>query len=83
MQGLVPKLSSLLMMPREDVDVRKPLVAYGLDSLVAVELRNWISRELEANIPLMELMNNPSIEALAAKIAERSKLVGKADVAGE
>ena len=73
--GLIPKLAALLMMPREDVDVRKPLVAYGLDSLVAVELRNWISRDLEANIPLMELMNNPSIEALAAKIAERSKLV--------
>lgn len=66
------------MIALEDIDAKKPLVAYGLDSLVAVELKNWISRDLEANTPLMELMNSPSIEVLAGKIAEKSKLVEKA-----
>ena len=78
LQSLITKLSGLLMIVREDVDARKPLVAYGLDSLVAVELRNWISSDLEANVPLMELMNSPSIEVLAGKITERSRLVEKA-----
>ncbi|KAL8776020.1 MAG: hypothetical protein Q9194_003434 [Teloschistes cf. exilis] len=76
-QALIGKLSSLLMMPVEDIDRMKPIVAYGLDSLVAVEFRNWIALDLEANVPLMELMNSASIEALAGRVAEKSKLVAK------
>ena len=75
-RALVGKLSRLLMIGKEDVSVNKPVVAYGLDSLVAVELRNWITVDLEATVSLMELMNSPSIEALAGKIARKSKLVG-------
>ena len=74
-RALVGKLSALLMIGKEDVSVNKPVVAYGLDSLVAVELRNWITVDLEATISLMELMNSPSIEALAGRIAAKSKLV--------
>ncbi|KAL8631914.1 hypothetical protein Q9189_002390 [Teloschistes chrysophthalmus] len=82
-QALIGKLSSLLMLPVEDVDRMKPIVAYGLDSLVAVEFRNWIALDLEANVPLMELMNSASIEALAGRVAEKSKLVAKEKVEGE
>ena len=82
-KALVGKLSSLLMIGREDVSVSKPVVAYGLDSLVAVELRNWITVDLEATVSLMELMNSPSIEALAGKIAGKSKLVSTRLVSAE
>ncbi|KAL8659558.1 MAG: hypothetical protein Q9202_007068 [Teloschistes flavicans] len=82
-QALIGKLSSLLMMPVEDIDRTKPIVAYGLDSLVAVEFRNWIALDLEANVPLMELMNSASIEALAGKVGDKSKLVVKEKEEGE
>lgn len=82
-QSLTQKLSNLLMIALEDVDTKKPIVAYGLDSLVAVELRNWITVDLSANVPLMELMSSPSIENLAGKIATRSKLVDHALFHGE
>lgn len=74
-QALLQKLSSLLMIAIEDLDSKKPVVAYGLDSLVAGELRNWITSDLDAIVPLMELMNSPSIESLAAKLATLSKSV--------
>ena len=77
MTALTVKLSGLLAMPAEEIDSKKPIVAYGLDSLVAVEFRNWITVDLEANVPLMELMNSPSIEQLAIKLAAKSKLVEK------
>lgn len=77
-KAICQSLSSLLMTPEEDLDLKKPIVAYGLDSLVAVELRNSISRNLDANVSLLELMNSPSIEHLAANIAQRSKLVNQA-----
>lgn len=76
-QALIKKISNLLTIETEDVDRRKPVVAYGLDSLVAVELRNWITVDLEANVPLMELMSSPSIENLAEKISRKSRLVNQ------
>lgn len=86
--ALVVKISNLLTITAENVDRMKPVVAYGLDSLVAVELRNWITLDLEANVPLMVLMNSPSIENLAGKIASKSRFVDESlsregDVTGE
>ena len=74
-EALIQKISNLLTITMEDVDKKNPVVAYGLDSLVAVELRNWITTDLEAPAPLMELMSSPSIENLAGKIATKSRLV--------
>ncbi|KAL8707059.1 MAG: hypothetical protein Q9225_007846 [Loekoesia sp. 1 TL-2023] len=82
-EALIQKLSNLLMLPVEDIDRKKLIVAYGLDSLVAIEFRNWISNELEANVPLMELMNCPSIEGLGAKVAGKSRLIEKEGDKGE
>lgn len=69
------RLSSLLIIAVEDVNTKKPVVAYGLDSLAAVELQNGITSGLEATVPLIELMNSPRVEHLAAKIASKSRLV--------
>lgn len=40
--ALAKKLSRALSMQAEDIAENKPLHAHGVDSLVAVELRNWI-----------------------------------------
>lgn len=81
-EALVQKISNLLTVETENVDRKKPVVAYGLDSLVAVEFRNWITVDLEVNVPLLELMSSPSIEVLAGKIASKSRLVNHALFAG-
>ncbi|KAL1857400.1 hypothetical protein Daus18300_010373 [Diaporthe australafricana] len=44
----------------------------GLDSLVAIELRNWITREFEAPLQSSEIMTDQPIRALAQKVASRS-----------
>ncbi|KAL8828179.1 MAG: hypothetical protein Q9191_002743, partial [Dirinaria sp. TL-2023a] len=74
---LIKKLANLLMITEDDVDSKKPIVAYGLDSLVAVEFRNWITCDLDAKVPLMVLMNSPSIDHLGGKIAAESTLIDK------
>ncbi len=76
-QALILKISKLSMTPAEDIVPEKPLAAYGLDSLVAIEMRNWLIGELDVDVPLLELMNSPSLNALAVLITERSGLVGK------
>jgi len=72
---LIPKMSNLLMIPVEEINPAKSMLGCGMDSLVAVEMRNWLLRELEAALPVLELMANTSLQELSMKIARASKLV--------
>jgi acyl carrier protein len=74
-QGLLSKLPSVLMLEAEDMDVTRSLSNYALDSLVAIEVRNYITREFEANLQVLELLSSGSIETLAKTICMKSKLV--------
>jgi acyl transferase domain-containing protein/NADPH:quinone reductase-like Zn-dependent oxidoreductase/SAM-dependent methyltransferase/aryl carrier-like protein len=59
------KVARVLGATAAKVVVDKPLTELGLDSLMAVELRNWIEGELRVNLPIVELMQGPSITRLA------------------
>jgi acyl carrier protein len=59
------KVGRVLGAPAEKIDLQKPLTEIGLDSLMAVELRNWIEGELRVNLPVMELMQGPSVDRMA------------------
>jgi len=74
-KGLLSKLPSVLMLEAEDMDVTRSLANYALDSLVAIEVRNYITREFEANLQVLELLSSGSIEMLAKTIVGKSKLV--------
>ena len=74
-RGLLNKLPSVLMIEEEDMDVTRPLTNYALDSLVAIEVRNFITREFEANLQVLELLSSGSIESLAKVICGKSKIV--------
>ena len=74
-KGLLSKLPSVLMLEAEDMDVTRSLSNYALDSLVAIEVRNYITREFEANLQVLELLSSGSIEMLAKTICVKSKLV--------
>ena len=73
--GLTEKLCSLLMLQEEDIDASRPLRDQGLDSLVMVELRNWISKETEVGIGLVEIMEASTLGALAEVMGQKSRLV--------
>lgn len=74
-EALVNKTADILQMPASEVDPSRPLYRYGVDSLVALEVRNWISKEIKANMALLEILAAVPIESFAKKIAEKSKLV--------
>ncbi|CAG8971039.1 hypothetical protein HYALB_00005277 [Hymenoscyphus albidus] len=74
-EALVNKIADILQMPASEVDPSRALYRYGVDSLVALEVRNWITREMKANMALLEILAAVPIESFAAKIAEKSKLV--------
>jgi hypothetical protein len=67
------KLAKPLSMPVTDIDTQRPMHAYGVDSLLAVELRNWIARKMKADVPVFDIMGASSINAVASLIVARSK----------
>jgi acyl carrier protein len=73
--AVVGKLSQLLAMPAEEIRIDQSVSSYGADSLVAIELRNWVSKQLEAQVQNFELMSGQPIHALAKLIGGRSRLV--------
>jgi len=53
------------------LDVERPLTELGLDSLMAVELRNWIEGDLRLSLPAVELMRGPSVSRLTDLLGEQ------------
>ncbi|UNI18759.1 putative PKS/NRPS-like protein biosynthetic cluster [Purpureocillium takamizusanense] len=72
--AILAKLSSLLALPVEDISTDRSMASYGMDSLVAVELRNWILAQLESHIQMFELMSSITFAELSNTIARRSRL---------
>ncbi|CAM1501901.1 Fc.00g038850.m01.CDS01 [Cosmosporella sp. VM-42] len=77
LDALIKKLSKSLMIALEDIDATSPTSAYGVDSLVAVEVRNWLLREVKADVPVFEILQASSLQLLGYKIAEKSSLVSQ------
>lgn len=72
--GLTRKLAKALSVPREDIDTAKPLHAYGVDSLPALELRNWFAKEMGADVAIFDIMGTASFEAVALVVVGKSRL---------
>ncbi|KAF2149793.1 putative polyketide synthase [Myriangium duriaei CBS 260.36] len=75
--AILNRLSRLLLTPLENLSAQRSLDSYGVDSLVAVELRTWMGKVLEADIPLLVLRDTKDIKHLARLALEDSKLVLK------
>jgi acyl carrier protein len=83
LEALMQKLSRTLLMSLEDIDANRSTGSYGIDSLVAVDIRNWISRETQVAIPVFDILQATTLTTLAEKVVLKSPLVNKELKAGE
>ena len=73
--AIVQKLCKALSTTARDIDTEQPPHAYGVDSLVAVELRTWFAKEIAAEVAVFDIMGGSSLQQLAVLAAKRSNLV--------
>lgn len=74
-ETIAAKCAVFLDRPIEDVPTNQPLAMIGLDSLVSIELKNWLIRALQAAVQTSEISSAPSITALASLVTKKSKLI--------
>lgn len=55
----------------EPIDTGQPLSIYGIDSLAAVEVRNWLRAELEALVTTLDILNASSLITLCEKVVAK------------
>ncbi|RSL50081.1 hypothetical protein CEP54_012120 [Fusarium duplospermum] len=74
---LVGKVSQIANISREDIDSSRAVNSYGIDSLSAVEIRTWISKELGASVSVFDIVSNSTMTELVEKIGRASSLVSQ------
>lgn len=74
-ETIVAKCAVFLDQSIDDVPVNQPLATIGLDSLVSIELKNWLLRAFQATVQTSNISSAPSVKALASLVASRSKII--------
>lgn len=75
------KLQSMMQMSSASIDPATPLSDFGLDSLLAVEIRSWLLKEFDVAIPLLGILRGESVSSITPKVVQT--LAGKSAVCVE
>ncbi|RYP89479.1 hypothetical protein DL769_000030 [Monosporascus sp. CRB-8-3] len=73
-RALASRLARALSISVENVEANGSFSDYGVDSLMAVELRNWIDKDFQANVAVFDIMGGTSITNIGQIVASRSNI---------
>lgn len=72
---LVRQAAEVLHVPAGELNAEEPLTFLGLDSLMALELRNRIEADLQLNVPVTQLLTGTSVHDLQQMLAANFAVV--------
>lgn len=71
-EALKKKLSRVLGIPTDKIELSHRVESYGVDSLVAVELRNWLAKEMSADVAVFEILGGATLIGVGVTVAAKS-----------
>ncbi len=74
LQGIHKKIAQLPYTPLGEIDIATPINAYGIDSMIAAELRNWLNARLRTDVPLLTLLSPASMINSLSELAESARV---------
>lgn len=75
LEALLDKLSRVLSVDRSNLEINKPLHAYGVDSLVAVDVRSWLLKDLGSEVSVFDMNSQASIKHLAKTATGKNRFL--------
>ncbi|KAF2108938.1 hypothetical protein BDV96DRAFT_652537 [Lophiotrema nucula] len=69
---LTLKLAEVFNLSLDEIDAGLPLVKYGVDSLVAVEIRNWLGSIVKGKVAVFDILQSPSLREFGVTLATKS-----------
>ncbi|RYP13625.1 hypothetical protein DL767_010635 [Monosporascus sp. MG133] len=64
--------SGLMLIPPDQVDFERPLAKFGIDSMIASELRAWVWTSFRVEVPFFDLLNaDKTLSTLAGFLEDR------------
>ncbi|KAI1777435.1 putative polyketide synthase [Hypoxylon cercidicola] len=70
-EALAQQISAVLGTPEDRIDLQKSMQSYGLDSLSAISIRNWISKVFDVDMPVFEMLGGTSFASVGMAIAQK------------
>lgn len=70
-RALVQRFSRMLAIPDDNINIEEPLHANGVDSLSAVDLRNWVVKTFGVDVPVFDILGDTSIAVTGRLIAKK------------
>ncbi|MEM7116485.1 MAG: amino acid adenylation domain-containing protein [Chloroflexota bacterium] len=67
---LQAEAAAVLGLPANRLKPQQPLDTVGMDSLMAIELKNKVEKQLEVSIPIVAFLEGPSVAQLAEKLVD-------------
>lgn len=77
LEALVKQVARMLQTDPSEVDTDRFLHSYGFDSLVAVEIVNWVMKETKSAITVFDVLAGVPITTLCNRIAAKSSALLK------
>ncbi|KAI0839861.1 KR domain-containing protein [Hypoxylon sp. FL0890] len=63
---------NLILLAADQIDERKPLNEYGVDSMIASEFRSWFWNAFRVDVPFLDILSQgKSLQALSTFIADK------------
>ncbi|KAI1146423.1 KR domain-containing protein [Nemania diffusa] len=73
--AITSKLAKIFNIDSTEIDGTLSMSHYGVDSLVAVELRNWLSSSVKAKLSIFEILQSTSLAAFGTMVATKSEFL--------
>jgi acyl carrier protein len=65
---IAEQIAGVFGISADKVELETPLTQMGLDSLMAIELKNRLEKETAVTLPMNEILNGPTLNQLAASL---------------
>ena len=80
--ALVARVAKSLQTDRSEIDESRPLHSYGIDSLLGVEIANWVFKETKVTVSVFDILATVSMATFARGIAQKSAFFKEATGSG-